>query len=166
MIPLMDLFLMEENQKEYRYSFGEKEVNGCAVLRAPETVVTLLHHRNRKIEIMAEGEVLMSVPCSRCLAPVETPVTYSLHRKVDIPTLTDDEEEAVDFIIDEQIDLDLPVRDELLMNFPMRVLCAEDCKGICVKCGVNLNLHTCACGKEAPDGPMAGMLKNLKLDIR
>jgi uncharacterized protein len=50
------------------------------------------------------------------------------------------------FDIDKQeefIDISEDVRQELILNLPARVLCQENCKGLCVDCGVNLNNQEC-----------------------
>ena len=44
---------------------------------------------------------------------------------------------------------------EILMNWPMQVLCKEDCKGLCPSCGANLNLTTCDCDSTDLDPRMA-----------
>ena len=48
--------------------------------------------------------------------------------------------------------------EELLMNMPMKILCREDCKGICNRCGANLNEGTCHCEEEPKDPRMAAIL--------
>jgi uncharacterized protein len=45
----------------------------------------------------------------------------------------------------EFIDLGEEIRQEIIMSNPVRVLCGKDCKGICPKCGVNLNIEQCQC---------------------
>ena len=45
----------------------------------------------------------------------------------------------------EFIDLGEEIRQEIIMSNPVRVLCRKDCKGICPKCGVNLNIEQCQC---------------------
>jgi uncharacterized protein len=45
----------------------------------------------------------------------------------------------------EYIDLGEEIRQEIIMDNPARVLCSKDCKGICPKCGVNLNKEKCNC---------------------
>ena len=47
------------------------------------------------------------------------------------------------------LDIDKDVREEMLLNFPMKVLCSEDCKGICSGCGANLNNQKCSCAKDS-----------------
>ena len=71
--------------------------------------------------------------CSRCLEPVEGQWNdqYDLDYEVN-PTI-------------EYIDLEDDLRQEILLNLPLRLLCKEDCRGLCLKCGVNLNNEKCEC---------------------
>lgn len=50
-----------------------------------------------------------------------------------------------------------PVRQALFADIPLKPLCREDCKGLCQKCGVNLNDTTCACDKGAGDSRWDGL---------
>ena len=50
------------------------------------------------------------------------------------------------FLFDgEEIDLTELIRDTLIINEPSQVLCQDDCKGLCVHCGANLNVSPCSC---------------------
>ena len=53
------------------------------------------------------------------------------------------------------LDVDQLVCNELLLSLPMKVLCREDCKGICNRCGANLNIETCDCDTRALDPRMS-----------
>jgi len=56
-----------------------------------------------------------------------------------------------DFEIDpavEYIDLGEEIRQEFILSNPAKVLCSKDCKGICPKCGANLNKEKCKCKKN------------------
>ncbi|MFA5145317.1 MAG: DUF177 domain-containing protein [Candidatus Omnitrophota bacterium] len=44
------------------------------------------------------------------------------------------------------IDLDPEIREEIILDYPVRLLCSPDCKGLCPKCGKNLNEGGCSCG--------------------
>ena len=55
------------------------------------------------------------------------------------------------------LDVDRLIYDEILVNWPMKVLCREDCKGICRKCGTNLNYKPCSCDRTEPDPRMAAI---------
>lgn len=49
----------------------------------------------------------------------------------------------------EEIDISEDIREELLLNLPMNLLCDEDCAGLCKECGANLNNEECSCNKGA-----------------
>ena len=49
---------------------------------------------------------------------------------------------------DSQLDLDELVRADLFLELPSKVLCTEDCKGLCGQCGRNLNFDSCECEKN------------------
>jgi len=65
----------------------------------------------------------------------------------------DNEKEDVVFIHPDtdKIDLDEYIRDYAVLAVPMKNLCSEDCKGLCSKCGKNLNEGTCNCNEENID---------------
>ena len=69
--------------------------------------------------------------------------------------LVDEEMEKPDYLIGFELDVDKLVYAEILVNWPMRVLCKDDCKGICKVCGMNLNKGTCSCDSFVPDPRMA-----------
>ena len=51
----------------------------------------------------------------------------------------------------DKIDITKDVRDYALLAIPMKKLCKEDCKGLCVNCGKNLNEGDCNCSKDMID---------------
>jgi uncharacterized protein len=60
----------------------------------------------------------------------------------------------------EAVDMDELVGEQLLLALPSRILCSEDCKGLCPECGNDRNLKDCNCGSEEVD-PRWGALKEL-----
>ncbi|MBI4436795.1 MAG: DUF177 domain-containing protein [Candidatus Omnitrophica bacterium] len=78
---------------------------------------------------------VMRLQCGRCLAFYESPLvkevelTYPIE-KAKVIDLTDD------------------IRQEILLEYPMKPLCQEGCKGVCGACGQNLNEATCSCSNE------------------
>ena len=71
--------------------------------------------------------------CARCLEPIEQ--NWSKVFLFSIPINTQIE----------SIDLNEEIRQETLLNLPQKILCREDCKGLCLGCGVNLNTEACQC---------------------
>ncbi|MGQ0540872.1 MAG: DUF177 domain-containing protein, partial [Blastocatellia bacterium] len=67
----------------------------------------------------------------------------------------------VDLLIDDSLDLNEIVREQILLNLPQQIFCKEDCKGLCPKCGANINLIDCNCNETEID-PRWAALNNLR----
>jgi len=123
--------------------------------------------------IVVRGEVTMplSAPCSRCLVPVTyaeaTPIELTLIPDTEMADSSPDGELTDDQVSlgtyhDPYVDLGELLHDEVLLALPMQPLCQDNCKGLCNRCGVNLNDQDCACGDEADLGPL-GALRHMQL---
>ena len=66
-------------------------------------------------------------------------------------------------VVEDLIDITELLRDTLLAGQPMKNLCKADCKGLCPKCGANLNDGDCGCDKLIVD-PRLAALENFKLE--
>ncbi len=95
--------------------------------------------------------------CDRCLKETihEFDVTFDrMLYAPDYPVSEESLEEGYD-LVGFQIDIEELVTDEISVNWPMKVLCKPDCKGICSICGKNLNDGACGCDTFIPDPRMA-----------
>ena len=104
--------------------------------------------------------------CARCLSPVEGQFSLTLEKTVAPKDLLGDitEDKLDDFAIIEDgfLDMDEQLLEQLEMEFPMRFLCREDCKGLCPKCGKNLNEGECDCDHTEIDPRMEPLRKLLE----
>lgn len=102
------------------------------------------------IFVKAVTSVEAEFECGRCLEQVfmkleaVTQIQYS-----PLPKIAYEQIEAIGigYYIDEYIDLSDEIRESLLLELPMTVLCSEDCEGLCPQCGQNLNRVKCDCIK-------------------
>lgn len=112
----------------------------------------------KKILLETEFCLTLQMRCDRCLEPVLQEIPISFSRELDMDKTEQQRIEALDemnFISGNNLDVERFVYGEVLMNLPMKVLCREDCKGICNKCGRNLNHATCNCDNTELDPRMA-----------
>ena len=84
--------------------------------------------------------------CDRCLAQATENQVHEFAEEFDKSEAVDDVIDLTDFL-----------RDELLAAQPMKNLCKEDCKGLCPKCGANLNEGDCGCEKFIVDPRLAAL---------
>lgn len=114
---------------------------------------------NRGILVRGTLHTDIEVTCSRCLNSCLCPLTLVIEEEyfptTDIltgaPVVVPDQSEY--FTIDDQhiIDLDEATRQYAILANPMKPLCKENCAGLCLSCGHNLNLGPCGCPKQEKD---------------
>ena len=107
--------------------------------------------RNTAGVLMMQGLITTTIHgvCDRCTEPftrdVEIPINVVL-----VTELADEEneDEGVFNLVGDSADLEEIVRTVFVLNMDSRLLCSEDCKGVCGGCGKNLNHESCVCQKE------------------
>ena len=106
-----------------------------------------------------------SARCARCLSEVNGSFTFGLEKTVaPREVLADLDEDRLDeyaIIEDGFLDMDEQLCEQLEMEFPLRFLCREDCRGLCQRCGKNLNEGECNCKSGEIDPRLAPLQKLL-----
>ncbi len=120
-------------------------------------------------EVMVSGEMTLEAEheCSRCLKRfrqhLELPVGVVYHPAAELEQqkheLHDDEMD-MGFYEGEELDLRELLREQVMLNMQMKPLCDEACRGICPKCGIDLNTASCRCVQKEID-PRLEVLKKL-----
>jgi len=134
---------------------------------------TLKRKGDNKVEMQGRLQTRLSLTCDRCLGSYDVDVdtellilfemesTESWQVKELERTLSD----LDSIILDEPVvDLDDVLRQQLYLSLPLKRLCSEQCKGLCVQCGINRNLAECNCANEKPLGSF-GALAQLKKKV-
>jgi uncharacterized protein len=106
----------------------------------------LATHTNPGAYLEGEAQASVSAQCSRCLTPIQTPVTASFaeqyYAMLDVESGEPKDaapRDAKTIGSDFRIDLTPLLREELILATPFAPLCRPDCKGLCVVCGRDLN---------------------------
>ena len=107
--------------------------------------------RNTAGVLVMKGEITTTIHgvCDRCASDftqdVEIPIDVVLVREL---TNEENEDEGVFPLVGDNADLDEIVRTVFVLNMDSKLLCSDDCKGLCYRCGKNLNEGPCGCQKE------------------
>jgi uncharacterized protein len=115
----------------------------------------------------------IEIQCGRCLEPLIIPVNSELkytlapapeeieEREIELsPDMAD--EVNTGYYQEDEIDPEPMVLEQIVIQIPIKPLCREDCKGLCPKCGADLNVESCGCRAESGDLRFAA-LKNFKV---
>lgn len=123
------------------------------------------------VYLSGEIEAGLELTCSRCGKPAPFKASTDIELDLNPAESVSGEEEKelsqedldVEFYKDDTVDLSWLLREQILLQAPMKPLCKEDCRGLCQFCGQDLNLAQCGC--EAPAGhPGLAGLKDLLKD--
>ena len=135
----------------------ESKLGTFPILKKSPIALRIENQENASVFISGSVDMTIAIPCDRCLEDVPTDIHFDIDKKLSIKdgTLVDDEMEETDYLIGFELDVERLVYAEILVNWPMKVLCKDDCKGICKVCGMNLNKGTCSCQKTELDPRMA-----------
>ena len=112
--------------------------------------------------LMMTGEVSTCIHgiCDRCAANFDREVSFPIEVVLVTEMANEENEDEWVFPLEgDSADLDDIVRTVFVLNLDSKLLCREDCKGLCCRCGRNLNDGPCACQKELD--PRVAALKQL-----
>lgn len=163
---LTDMFISEGKVKNISIPYERDSFSGMGneypITDRSEVSLTLTNIAPNRALVEGELQLMLSIPCDRCLQSVEVPLTVTFSHEVAAPEGEDcisesasDEEQC--FVSGYELDTDTLIDNEILIQMPVKVLCREDCKGICPTCGRNLNEGECGCDTFVPDPRMAAI---------
>ena len=92
-------------------------------------------------------------PCVRCL--VDAVVRVRVDATEYQAAAPDSDELRTPYLADDRLDLSAWARDAVALSLPDKILCREDCAGLCAGCGANLNHEPCTCPQPEPDSRFA-----------
>ena len=135
----------------------DSRLGSFPVLKKSPVTLHIQNQENAAVFITGTVDMQLAVPCGRCLEEVPTDIHFDIDKQLKIVegALVDDEMEEMNYMIGFNLDVERLVYAEILVNWPMKVLCKDQCEGICKVCGMNLNKGTCSCQKSELDPRMA-----------
>ena len=146
---------------EYSIDLSGEKVNSEFPFQSDISVKGTLTDRSGAVFFKADVSYTLSVHCARCGKALEIPQDLHLDFLISSSEETDDDPDDVFCIGGDVLETDDIVVPEIIMNIDISYLCSEDCKGLCMKCGANLNDGPCGCSKDTDDEPK-GQLAKLK----
>ena len=167
----IELENLEGGKSDFAHVYQPQELNPVderVRLTGPADVKGRVRLSGNEVFVNGHVNARAEVDCDRCLQPVEAPVsadfaleymTGSEYESSGAAELTE-EQMSVSVFDGEAIDVDEIVKEQILLAVPTRMLCRDDCKGICPECGIDKNTGECQCVTDDID-PRWAALKNL-----
>lgn len=146
---------------EYALDLSDVEYMGSFPLKEPVKIKGTVSNSASLVRLEAEIFYEFNAPCDRCGHDTAREHTVTVSKSL-ASSIEGEESDTILIVPDMQLNLDELIYTEVITSLPMKHLCKEDCKGICFKCGKNLNEGKCDCNTKEIDPRLAALADLLK----
>lgn len=157
LLKLDPLFLGEQSTLpiDYAPDLSEVEWNGC---RPFQDVKVKGELRKAAGGVMLNAVVTYRYEgtCDRCMCDIRREQTLVMKHML-VVSLNHEENDSFVLLENYQLPLDDLVEEDLILDQPSKVLCSEECRGLCPQCGQDLNVASCDCRRETVDPRLAAL---------
>ncbi len=130
-------------------------------LKKPVIISGEISNKASLVRLEAEISFEFDAPCDRCGTRSAKTHTFKVSKSL-ATSIESEESDTIITVPDMRLDLDELLHTETVTNLPMKHLCGKSCKGICPKCGKNLNEGECGCETKEIDPRLAALAELLK----
>lgn len=147
---------------QFSMDLSDLEFAGRYPVTQPVEVTGQVRNTADVLELELTARTTLDAMCDRCgkAFPQEKEVTYQCLLAEELQNEDNDE---IVLLEDGQADVGDLARTAFILGMDSKTLCSEDCKGLCPRCGADLNLGPCSCQKEV-DPRLAVLAKLLEND--
>jgi len=166
----MKIIVSEIEEQGIDLDFSERLTRN-SLLESVGPVNAHLRIERRGQEVLIQGDIQgrIALQCSRCLIGFHKDLSLNIdllyHPEADVAKTETYEipgdEINIGFYSNDELDITQIIREQLILNLPMKALCDEACKGLCPVCGADMNLQRCECKNESIDPRLKGLKKLL-----
>lgn len=143
---------------DYQLDLSDYEINQGKPFVTPVSVTGTVQNIAGVVSLDYSVRCVMHLACDRCLAEFEREFTGQYQHTLVTELESDSDEYTV--VEDMLLDLDELVTLDVVLEYPTKVLCSPECKGLCAQCGADLNKGDCGC-KQSKGDPRFDVLNQL-----
>ena len=159
-LDLEPIFNNEGMVKEFSFELdlSSQELSGTKPFVAPVRVSGSAGNYTGIVELRAKAVFELETSCDRCAKPITLPQETEIFHTL-VTHLNDESNDELMLVNELRYDLDPLITEDIFLDLPSKLLCSEDCKGVCPRCGKDINQGSCSCEKEVD--PRLAALKQL-----
>ncbi len=135
-----EITVSEQSKRLEPYFIGETFNNNAVLIK--EEIAVRYYKAGENVCLTIAGEFEVESSCDRCTDAIAVTVDFS-EQYVVFPRPGNEDLEYT--YTDNTIDLAPYVHESIVLNIPVKMLCDEECLGVCPACGKNRNRETCTC---------------------
>ena len=162
-LDLEPIFNNEGMVREFSFELdlSDHELSGVRPFTSPVKVSGSAGNYTGIVELRAKTQFVLEMDCDRCAKPITVPLETDIFHTL-VTHLNDETNDELLLVNELRFDLDPLITEDIFLDLPAKFLCSEDCKGICSRCGKDLNTGACSCEKEVDQrlAPLMQLLDN------
>ncbi|MBE6811182.1 MAG: DUF177 domain-containing protein [Ruminococcaceae bacterium] len=161
-LDLKRIFATDNSVLEIDHTLDMSEVDffGNYPLKTPVIIKGSVSNRASVVSLNLNIEYTFAAPCDRCGVFAQHNHTVIVDKLL-ATAIERQESDTIITVPDMKLDVDEFVYSEVILDLPSKHLCNDDCKGICFKCGKNLNEGECGCSTKEVDPRLAKLMELL-----
>lgn len=132
---------------DYEFDFSENSFNGVFPFTTPVKLKGEITNTAGIVTVNGKITFTLEMSCDRCAAEVKLPFEVDMDHGL-VHTLNDEDNDDYILVEDMRLDIEQLTSEDIYLALPAKILCKEDCKGVCAKCGADLNEGSCYCKKD------------------
>ena len=164
-LDLKRIFATENSVLEINHTLDMSDVDffGNYPLKTPVKITGNVSNRASVVSLNLNIEYTFAADCDRCGVFAQHNHTVYVDKLL-ATAIERQESDTIITVPDMKLDVDEFVYSEVILDLPSKHLCREDCKGICLNCGKNLNNGPCGCVTKSIDPRLEILAKLLEQD--
>lgn len=147
LVDILPLISGAQNEISFAFSFTLEADFPGVTFQSPFSVSGKVRSMDGYMEMKADAEGSYKTFCDRCAIELERKLAVTITKPVVRRGDLTEDADPDDYIVAEgkSIDVEREIEEELILSFPTKHLCREDCLGLCQRCGKDLNEGPCGC---------------------
>ncbi len=148
----------ERKNFDFTIDLSSEEIDGIFPFKTPVMVAGVVKNASGIVTLEYEAKLVYDGFCDRCAEHIEKNFEFKFDHTL-VLSLNNEENDDLMLIEDFHFEMDPLAIEDIFLSLPTKILCSEECKGICTNCGKNLNHGVCDCKKEVD--PRLAILQQL-----
>lgn len=151
----------EQKTFDFTIDLSSEEFDGIFPFKTPVMVAGVVKNASGIVTLEYSVKLVYDGFCDRCAEKIEKSFEFNFDHTL-VLSLNNEENDDLMLIEDFHFEMDPLAIEDIFLSLPTKILCSEECKGICTSCGKNLNHGACDCKKEVD--PRLAILQQLLED--
>ena len=145
-IDMLPILKGEKKELAFDYPLTIEAGFSSVVFPEPVRVLGTIRDMAGYIALALTVTIPYETVCDRCLAPISRTMELEFNKTVALEdTLENEDNDDYVIVHNRMLDLDEALQEAVVLSFPTKHLCKDDCKGLCAICGKDLNEGLCDC---------------------